>query len=197
MIYFTAHTFKCVCHCRRAMFRVLGMYNFGLCTKIGFIIFFVRLIRCSPQEASLNKAKHFGSKWPASHSYHTPGLDTIFSHIYFLVRQISLKFSTQCPNRLCKLDHMFAGVEHTPQDFSCVLPPQYSSRIYQFFDQGIHYYQQVTVHIYRLSSHGFFILLTQIHFKLGKKSRCDELDFICLAILTNYCCLLQPEKFKF
>ena len=30
MIYFTAHTFKCVCHCRRAMFRVLGMYNFAL-----------------------------------------------------------------------------------------------------------------------------------------------------------------------
>ena len=30
MIYFTAHTFKCVCHCRRAMFRVLGMYNFDL-----------------------------------------------------------------------------------------------------------------------------------------------------------------------
>ena len=30
MIYFTAHTFKCVCHCRRAMFRVLGMYNFGI-----------------------------------------------------------------------------------------------------------------------------------------------------------------------
>ena len=28
MIYFTAHTFKCVVHCRRAMFRVLGMYNF-------------------------------------------------------------------------------------------------------------------------------------------------------------------------
>ena len=33
MIYFTAHTFKCVCHCRRAMFRVLGMYNFGLAVK--------------------------------------------------------------------------------------------------------------------------------------------------------------------
>ena len=33
MIYFTAHTFKCVCHCRRAMFRVLGMYNFALATK--------------------------------------------------------------------------------------------------------------------------------------------------------------------
>ena len=29
MIYFTAHTFKCVCLCRRAMFRVLVMYNFG------------------------------------------------------------------------------------------------------------------------------------------------------------------------
>ena len=34
MIYFTAHTFKCVCHCRRAMFRVLGMYNFGAGTKV-------------------------------------------------------------------------------------------------------------------------------------------------------------------
>ena len=30
MIYFTAHTFKCVCHFRRAMFRVLGMYNFAI-----------------------------------------------------------------------------------------------------------------------------------------------------------------------
>ena len=29
MIYFTAHTFKCVCHCIRTMFRVLGVYNFG------------------------------------------------------------------------------------------------------------------------------------------------------------------------
>ena len=29
MIYFTAHTFICVCHCIRVMFRVLGMYNFG------------------------------------------------------------------------------------------------------------------------------------------------------------------------
>ena len=29
MIYLTAHTFKCVCHCRGVMFRVLGMYNFG------------------------------------------------------------------------------------------------------------------------------------------------------------------------
>ena len=29
MIYFTAHTFNCVCHCIRVMFRLLGMYNFG------------------------------------------------------------------------------------------------------------------------------------------------------------------------
>ena len=29
MIYFTAHTFKCVCHCIRTMFRVLGVYNFA------------------------------------------------------------------------------------------------------------------------------------------------------------------------
>ena len=29
MIYFTAHTLNCVCHCIRAMFRVLGMYNFA------------------------------------------------------------------------------------------------------------------------------------------------------------------------
>ena len=33
MIYFTAHTFKCVCHCRKAMFRVLGMDNFALLHK--------------------------------------------------------------------------------------------------------------------------------------------------------------------
>ena len=30
MIYFTAHTFNCVCHCIRAMFIVLGMYNFAV-----------------------------------------------------------------------------------------------------------------------------------------------------------------------
>ena len=30
MIYFTAHTFNCVCHCIRVMFRVLGIYNFGV-----------------------------------------------------------------------------------------------------------------------------------------------------------------------
>ena len=64
MIYFTAHTFKCVCHCRRAMFRVLGIYNFeftinqteinqnfqcalcttgehGWCKKVAFCVAFV------------------------------------------------------------------------------------------------------------------------------------------------------------
>ena len=51
MIYFTAHTFNCVCHCIRAMFRVLGMYNFAekfnsmnlfnisLCCDMGIVIF--------------------------------------------------------------------------------------------------------------------------------------------------------------
>ena len=39
MIYFTAHTFKCVCHCIRTMFRVLGVYNFdqnvkSICEKL-------------------------------------------------------------------------------------------------------------------------------------------------------------------
>ena len=34
MIYFTAHIFNCVCHCIRAMFRVLGMYNFEVNPKI-------------------------------------------------------------------------------------------------------------------------------------------------------------------
>ena len=34
MIYFTAHTFKCVCHCIRTMFRVLSVYNFANCINI-------------------------------------------------------------------------------------------------------------------------------------------------------------------
>ena len=29
MIYFTAHTIKCVCHSIGTMFGVLGIYNFG------------------------------------------------------------------------------------------------------------------------------------------------------------------------
>ena len=50
MIYFTAHTFKCVCHCRRAMFRVLGMYNFGqsvhLIVEIQVLLIFGALVTC-------------------------------------------------------------------------------------------------------------------------------------------------------
>ena len=42
MIYFTAHTFNCVCHCIRAMFRVLGMYNFVSGYRLnGRIIFLI------------------------------------------------------------------------------------------------------------------------------------------------------------
>ena len=39
MIYFTAHTFKCVCHCRRSMFRVLGMYNFDYGIEVDKMFF--------------------------------------------------------------------------------------------------------------------------------------------------------------
>ena len=35
MIYFTAHTFKFVCHCIRTMFRVLGVYNFDTMLDLG------------------------------------------------------------------------------------------------------------------------------------------------------------------
>ena len=43
MIYFTAHTFKCVCHCIRTMFRVLGMYNFGWDTEKKVLSLITRL----------------------------------------------------------------------------------------------------------------------------------------------------------
>ena len=33
VIYFTAHTIECVCHCIKSMFRVLGVYNFGSFTN--------------------------------------------------------------------------------------------------------------------------------------------------------------------
>ena len=52
MIYFTAHTFKCVCHCRRAMFRVLGMYNFALASKMDQI---KKLMECNLLYMSGNK----------------------------------------------------------------------------------------------------------------------------------------------
>ena len=37
MIYFTAHTIKCVCHSIRSIFRVLGVYNFGLSLKVALV----------------------------------------------------------------------------------------------------------------------------------------------------------------
>ena len=39
MSYFTAHTFKCVCHCIGTMFRVLGVYNFDLGLKVRVIAY--------------------------------------------------------------------------------------------------------------------------------------------------------------
>ena len=30
---FSAHTINCVCHSLRSMFRVLGIYNFGICLE--------------------------------------------------------------------------------------------------------------------------------------------------------------------
>ena len=48
MIYFTAHTFNCVCHSIRTMFRVLGMYNFESGTNLIAVhyICFHRLKNC-------------------------------------------------------------------------------------------------------------------------------------------------------
>ena len=37
MIYFTAHTFQCVCRCIRTMFRVLGVYNFASAINLNLI----------------------------------------------------------------------------------------------------------------------------------------------------------------
>ena len=39
VIYFTAHTLKCVCHSIRSMFGLLGLYNFG--KRMKFLIIFV------------------------------------------------------------------------------------------------------------------------------------------------------------
>ena len=58
MIYFTANTFKCVCHCRRAMFRVLGMYNFARGTDYAHLI-----TTGTPRFSDLPTALHFHSEW--------------------------------------------------------------------------------------------------------------------------------------
>ena len=89
-----------------------------------------------------------------------------------------------------QLDHMFAGLERTLQDFSWVLPPLHRSRIYQFFVQGIHYYQQVTVSIFPW----IFDFANSNSFQTGKKTKCDELDFICLTIFA--CCSLRNSRFN-
>ena len=60
MIYFTAHTFKCVCHCRRAMFRVLGMYNFAF--SLEFQKFFL-ISALEPFFLTLGQ-NNFGNKIP-------------------------------------------------------------------------------------------------------------------------------------
>ena len=60
MIYFTAHTLKCVCHCRRAMFRVLGMYNFASKPTV-WLKFDPKLgpnMNCNYSRESLKGAKH-------------------------------------------------------------------------------------------------------------------------------------------
>ena len=38
VIYFTAHTLNCVCHSIWSMFRVLGIYNFGIIASSGFYL---------------------------------------------------------------------------------------------------------------------------------------------------------------
>ena len=63
MIYFTAHTFKCVCHCRRAMFRVLGMYNFGVGVKSDTVkklkLFVFELLFCLFFQSSFLQLNYF------------------------------------------------------------------------------------------------------------------------------------------
>ena len=55
MIYFTAHTFNCVCHCIRVMFRVLGIYNFEAGHSWFIIIFTIlRTIDSIVYEESFN-----------------------------------------------------------------------------------------------------------------------------------------------
>ena len=57
MIYFTAHTIKCVCHCRRVMFRVLGMYNFDYSINLKNI--FGNQHKLSTKKSIIEVAKEF------------------------------------------------------------------------------------------------------------------------------------------
>ena len=81
MIYFTAHTFKCVCHCRKAMFRVLGMYNFGGGVKkcqIIRIFFFIE-----------EYLEYLGALFSIN----------IFDHSFFLLMHILTLFESDPQNR--------------------------------------------------------------------------------------------------
>ena len=60
MIYFTAHTFKCVCHCRRAMFRVLGMYNFGMSIQ-NMVMILDKDIPCALSRKKILCPKNWGA----------------------------------------------------------------------------------------------------------------------------------------
>ena len=72
MIYFTAHTFKCVCHCRRAMFRVLGMYNFDIYPISSFSYICYECILVILCELSFCSAQFLLENWFSIHS----GMDT-------------------------------------------------------------------------------------------------------------------------
>ena len=72
MIYFTAHTFKCVCHCRRAMFRVLGMYNFdqSLNLKTTSLFTFLSELASFKENLMCFYIKHLSStRWKALTSF--------------------------------------------------------------------------------------------------------------------------------
>ena len=60
MIYFTAHTFQCVCHCIRTMFRVLGVYNFEQSYKNKKILhnFCLHFARQDGQDGKTQKENH-------------------------------------------------------------------------------------------------------------------------------------------
>ena len=64
MIYFTAHTCNCVCHCIKAMFIVLGMYNFGQIWKNIAAGHFYGLVRCKYLKKFAPRCKtHIHTHW--------------------------------------------------------------------------------------------------------------------------------------
>ena len=65
---FYAHTFNCVCHSIRSMFRVLGIYNFGFCKKnlLGSFLPLVFVFRININFITKTSSKDF-------HFYHEKG----------------------------------------------------------------------------------------------------------------------------